>query len=160
MKMNNKTTEIIDQEKYGKKIITQDDNPDTGKLRMKRLKWNNRAIHRDLGYFYLGLIISFSVSGIMLNHRLDWHLDQYTVGTREIRLDLKQNLQGRQVTDTAAKHQGVLNDEGVGNKRRHSGRHGGPGSMRQDISGNPQGEPVVIPETFAEDFAKQFGIRD
>lgn len=37
-----------------------------------------RSIHRDLGYFYVGLIISFSISGIALNHRRDWNPRRYT----------------------------------------------------------------------------------
>ncbi len=43
-----------------------------------------RNLHRDLGYFYLGLIISFALSGIMMNHREHWHPDKYTVETRQI----------------------------------------------------------------------------
>ena len=44
----------------------------------------SRALHRDLGYFYLGLIMSFALSGIMLNHRQVWHPERYTVETKEI----------------------------------------------------------------------------
>jgi hypothetical protein len=43
------------------------------------MKINKRAIHRDLGYFYIGLIISFAVSGIMMNHRNQWHPEKYIV---------------------------------------------------------------------------------
>ncbi len=43
-----------------------------------------RNLHRDLGYFYLGLIISFSLSGIILNHRSSWHPEKYTVETKNI----------------------------------------------------------------------------
>jgi len=32
----------------------------------------NRAIHRDLGYFFVGMAIIYGVSGIALNHRHDW----------------------------------------------------------------------------------------
>lgn len=43
-----------------------------------------RNLHRDLGYFYLGLIISFAFSGILMNHREMWHPEKYTVETRKI----------------------------------------------------------------------------
>ena len=45
-----------------------------------------RNLHRDLGYFYLGLIISFAFSGIMMNHREHWHPDKYTVETRTVNI--------------------------------------------------------------------------
>lgn len=43
-----------------------------------------RNLHRDLGYFYLGLIIAFAFSGIILNHRSSWHPEKYTVETKAI----------------------------------------------------------------------------
>ena len=42
-----------------------------------------RTIHRTLGYFYVGLIISFAISGIFLNHRQDWHPSRYVSNTKE-----------------------------------------------------------------------------
>lgn len=45
-----------------------------------------RNLHRDLGYFYIGLIISFAFSGILMNHRQMWHPEKYTVDTRNIRI--------------------------------------------------------------------------
>lgn len=45
-----------------------------------------RGLHRDLGYFYIGLIISFAFSGIMMNHRESWHPEKYTVETKEIQI--------------------------------------------------------------------------
>jgi hypothetical protein len=32
---------------------------------MKKIKARN--LHRDLGYFYIGLIVSFAFSGLMMN---------------------------------------------------------------------------------------------
>jgi hypothetical protein len=43
-----------------------------------------RSIHRDFAYFYLGLIIAFSFSGIFLNHRRDWNPRRYTYNSQEI----------------------------------------------------------------------------
>ncbi|MGL2966224.1 PepSY-associated TM helix domain-containing protein [Flavobacterium sp. XGLA_31] len=47
-----------------------------------------RNLHRDLGYFYIGLIISFAASGIMMNHRESWHPEKYTVETKTIQVNL------------------------------------------------------------------------
>ncbi len=33
----------------------------------------NRAIHRDLGYFFFGMCIIYGLSGIALNHRHHWN---------------------------------------------------------------------------------------
>ncbi len=48
------------------------------------MKLTVRNIHRDFAYFYLGLIIAFSFSGIFLNHRRDWHPRRYTYSSKEI----------------------------------------------------------------------------
>lgn len=50
-----------------------------------------RSIHRDLGYFYVGLIISFSFSGILMNHRSTWHPNKYTVEAKAIQVKLPIN---------------------------------------------------------------------
>lgn len=47
-----------------------------------------RTIHRDFGYFYLGLIISFALSGIMMNHRDHWHPEKYTIENKSIQVQL------------------------------------------------------------------------
>ncbi len=49
---------------------------------MKKINWRN--LHRDLGYFYIGLIVSFALSGIIQNHRKTWHPEKYTVATKEV----------------------------------------------------------------------------
>jgi hypothetical protein len=53
---------------------------------MKAIKTRN--LHRDLGYFYIGLIISFAFSGILMNHREHWHPEKYTVETKAIAVTL------------------------------------------------------------------------
>ncbi|WP_025668118.1 PepSY-associated TM helix domain-containing protein [Aquimarina megaterium] len=59
---------------------------------MKKTKayWN-RLIHRDLAYFFLGLIISFSISGITLNHRESFSSREYTVNIKPIQLELPED---------------------------------------------------------------------
>jgi hypothetical protein len=56
-----------------------------------------RNTHRDLAYFFLGLIIAFSISGIFLNHRQSWNPRRYTYAVKEITLP---PLQKEQVTDS------------------------------------------------------------
>jgi hypothetical protein len=51
-------------------------------------KINFRNLHRDLGYFYIGLIISFAFSGLMMNHREMWHPEKYTTETKAIEVKL------------------------------------------------------------------------
>lgn len=64
----------------------------------------SRGIHRDLGYFYLGLIISFSISGILLNHRQTWHPERYTVETKEVAVQLPST--EAEITEDVAKNAG------------------------------------------------------
>jgi hypothetical protein len=47
-----------------------------------------RNLHRDLGYFYIGLIVSFAFSGLMMNHRELWHPEKYTTETKAIETPL------------------------------------------------------------------------
>ena len=51
-------------------------------------KINFRNLHRDLGYFYIGLIVSFAFSGLLMNHREAWHPDKYTTQTKAIEVKL------------------------------------------------------------------------
>lgn len=48
------------------------------------MKLTVRNTHRDLAYFFLGLIIAFAFSGIFLNHRQVWHPRRYTYDTKQI----------------------------------------------------------------------------
>ena len=48
------------------------------------MKLTARNTHRDIAYFYLGLIIAFSFSGIFLNHRQTWNPRRYTYSSKEI----------------------------------------------------------------------------
>jgi uncharacterized protein len=47
----------------------------------------SRNTHRDLAYFFLGLIIAFSISGIFLNHRQKWHPRRYTSETKDFTME-------------------------------------------------------------------------
>ena len=80
------------------------------------MKLNRRNIHRDLGYFYVGLIISFAFSGILMNHREHWHPEKYTVETKNITVHLPEK---SQITEEYAEKLGK--DLGIDDKMR---RHG------------------------------------
>lgn len=45
---------------------------------------NLRNLHRDLGYFYVGLIIAFAISGIAQNHRKQWKPDRYVYEFKKV----------------------------------------------------------------------------
>jgi hypothetical protein len=51
----------------------------------------NRAIHRDLGYFFVGMAIIYGVSGIALNHRHEWNPNYVvTQESKELKLPSKE----------------------------------------------------------------------
>ena len=51
-------------------------------------KITNRSLHRDFAYFYVGLIIAFSFSGIILNHREDWYPMDYTYESKAFEISI------------------------------------------------------------------------
>lgn len=55
------------------------------------MKLTARNTHRDIAYFYVGLIIAFSFSGIFLNHRNDWHPRRYSYSAKEIAIPVVMN---------------------------------------------------------------------
>ena len=55
------------------------------------MKITNRSIHRDFAYFYVGLIIAFSFSGIILNHREDWYPMDYIYESKPFNIVLPVN---------------------------------------------------------------------
>jgi uncharacterized protein len=54
-------------------------------MAFKWRKWN-KAIHRDFGYFFLGMTIIYALSGIALNHMKDWN-PNYIIIRKDIRTD-------------------------------------------------------------------------
>jgi len=52
------------------------------------MKLTNRNIHRDVAYFYVGLILAFAFSGIILNHRQSWYPQEYTYESKEVSLTI------------------------------------------------------------------------
>ena len=54
----------------------------------KKIRKLNLATHRDVGYFFSGLIIIYCLSGIALNHVDDWNPD-FIVSKRTVSIDPK-----------------------------------------------------------------------
>lgn len=53
---------------------------------IKKLRRLNLATHRDVGYFFSGLIIIYCISGLALNHMDDWNPD-FIIEKRTIHFD-------------------------------------------------------------------------
>lgn len=51
-----------------------------------RLRRLNVATHRDLGYFFVALIVAYCLSGLALNHVDDWNPD-FVITKEEVKLD-------------------------------------------------------------------------
>ncbi|EZH75720.1 hypothetical protein ATO12_02705 [Aquimarina atlantica] len=80
----------------------------------------NRNLHRDIGYFYVGLIIAFSVSGIALNHRTDFDPQEYTVKTETFQIEIPSD--DTQITDDFLKEvaKEISEEEYKGNRKREN----------------------------------------
>ncbi len=59
---------------------------------MRSKQYWYRFLHRDFGYFYVGLILCFSISGIALNHRDIFNAQTYSVRSETIQLVNKDSL--------------------------------------------------------------------
>ena len=70
-----------------------------------------RKWHRDLGYFFIGLIISFAISGIAQNHRKTWDPQKYVYSSLPIHTNL--NLKSQKVI-TTEQVQKMLDDQKQG----------------------------------------------
>jgi uncharacterized protein len=67
---------------------------------LTRLRRLNVATHRDLGYFFVTLIVVYCLSGLALNHVDDWNPD-FIIQKREVLLDRTYN---RAEVDAATIH--------------------------------------------------------
>jgi hypothetical protein len=56
-------------------------------MAVKWRKWN-KAIHRDIGYFFFAMTLIYAISGIALNHLDDWD-PNYIVTTKQFLVPLK-----------------------------------------------------------------------
>jgi uncharacterized protein len=69
------------------------------------MRFNKRALHRDFGYFYVGLIISFAFSGIFQNHRNSIESEKFNVDEKEIFATIPQD--EKLITEEFAKSLGA-----------------------------------------------------
>ncbi len=71
-------------------------------------KINARNTHRTLAYLYVGLIISFSISGIMLNHRENWKPSRYVSSVKEVSISpIQKDSVNDQFIEAFTKTQGI-----------------------------------------------------
>ncbi|MFN2394498.1 MAG: PepSY-associated TM helix domain-containing protein [Bacteroidales bacterium] len=56
----------------------------------------NRALHRDIGYFFFGMCIIYGVSGIALNHRHQWN-PNYIVKQESFNVSVPEDVQEERV---------------------------------------------------------------
>ncbi len=56
------------------------------------IKWRkiNRVVHRDLGYFFTGMILIYALSGIALNHMNQWN-PNYIIKQHQTRIIVPEN---------------------------------------------------------------------
>lgn len=75
-----------------------------------KLRKINRVIHRDLSYFFAGMVIIYSISGIALNHIHQWN-PNYIINQQTFRVELP--------SDTSKINTSLLNQliEGQSNER-------------------------------------------
>ncbi|MCF8367152.1 MAG: PepSY-associated TM helix domain-containing protein [Bacteroidales bacterium] len=52
---------------------------------MMKIKWRkfNRAIHRDLGYFFFAMSVIYGISGVAINHIKDWN-PNYDISSEQV----------------------------------------------------------------------------
>ena len=58
---------------------------------MRKFKNFCRNYHRDIAYFFVGLILAFAISGIALNHRSTFNSRQYTFDSEPLKIELTRN---------------------------------------------------------------------
>ena len=54
---------------------------------MKKVRKWSRILHRDIGFFFIGLSLIYGLSGIALNHLKDWN-PNYSVDTKDFTTEL------------------------------------------------------------------------
>ena len=79
----------------------------------KKLRKFNRATHRDLGYFFVGMILIYSLSGIAINHLDDWN-PSYIVKKWDVKTEQKIEKNG--FTESNAKS--ILKEIAIDNRFR------------------------------------------
>ncbi len=103
---------------------------------MKIRKWL-RILHRDFGYFIVGITLIYAISGILLNHRNDFNPD-FKIITRDVQVELPP---GPPFNEKTLKPIIEAIDDFVVYKRAYLTRHG---NLKVFIN---NGEIIIDPET-------------
>lgn len=74
-------------------------------MKFKWRKWN-RIIHRDFGYFFFGMTIIYSLSGIAINHVNDWN-PNYIIKTKNISVSIPDEINKNEILNILK----ILNEE-------------------------------------------------
>lgn len=75
------------------------------------MKWRRwiRVLHRDIGYFFTGVVILYGISGLAVNHVDDWN-PNFVIERREVTLDLpaeRSQIQKQDILRSLERIQGV-----------------------------------------------------
>ncbi len=76
-------------------------------MKIKWRKWN-RVLHRDLGYFFFGMIIIYALSGIALNHLSDWN-PSYSIFKKDVQWEFGKNTEKENVIKFLEKYEESAN---------------------------------------------------
>lgn len=81
---------------------------------MRKFKNFCRNYHRDIAYFFVGLILAFSISGIALNHRTTFNSRQYTYQSEPLKINIARSAE--EIDDDYVKS--LIPQTNVGNEYR------------------------------------------
>lgn len=80
------------------------------------IKWRkiNRVLHRDLGYFFTGMILVYALSGIALNHIDDWN-PNYVIKVENHQLQIPENFDPAEKEDVIS----LVEEAGIAGKYKN-----------------------------------------
>ncbi len=108
------------------------------------MKWRklNRTLHRDLGYFFVGLTLVYAISGIALNHLHHWNPDYKT---ENFRGSFSKSYDFTQNKDAAAKE--LIKKAGINYDVKNVMSHrGGRYKIFLDVGSGNTGKIIIDPE--------------
>lgn len=74
---------------------------------LQKLFLLNRSFHRDVGYFCVGLILIYSISGIAVNHVDSWNPSYVITRSEQVLKDLPAALESEEFEQALAKRLGI-----------------------------------------------------
>lgn len=76
----------------------------------KRLFLLNRSFHRDVGYFCVGLILIYAISGIAVNHIESWNPSYVVTRTEQTLTDLPADVESDEFEKALARQLGIKSE--------------------------------------------------